>query len=69
MNRVHVRSTCLKSVGYEPATNVLELEFQNDLVYRFRHVPARVFQGLLTAQSKGVYFNEHVKDRYDSFPV
>ena len=34
--------------------------------YDFFLVPARVFEGLCQAASKGKYFNQHIRDRYSS---
>ena len=33
-------------------------------VYRYFDVPYSVFDELMSAESKGAYFNEHVRDMY-----
>ena len=64
MKREPIASTVLRSVGYDPDTAELELEFASGDVYRYFAVPARVHRELLAAESPGAYFNRHVSDRY-----
>jgi hypothetical protein len=64
VRRRPVESSVIRSVGYEPETSVLEIEFNSDKVYRYFAVPRTVYQGLLDAPSAGAYFNEVVRDRY-----
>lgn len=64
MNRELVRSSNLRSVGYDPASKVLEIEFQDGSVYQYSGVPATEHSGLMAAPSKGSYFHQHIKDRY-----
>jgi hypothetical protein len=61
MNRVPIRSTALTSVGYDDKAYVLEVEFAHGGVYRYLGVPRDVYDGLLSAESRGAYFDEHVK--------
>jgi len=64
MDRVPVTSENLASVGYEPATNVLEIEFRRGVVYRYFGVPRSVFQGLMASSSKGTFFVEAIRDQF-----
>jgi len=64
MDREHVRSSNLHSVGYDSEAEALEIEFHSGSVYRYSSVPSHVYEGLMTAASKGTYFNERIKDRY-----
>lgn len=61
MNRSRVASSELKSIGYDPTSLVLEVEFNSGAIYEYRGVPDNVYSGLLTALSHGRYFNEYVK--------
>ncbi|WP_101294553.1 KTSC domain-containing protein [Halegenticoccus soli] len=63
--RTPVESSSLKSVGYDPDDETLEIEFHSGGVYRYRDVPRRVYQELLSASSHGSYFHEHVRGQYD----
>ncbi|MBA1275757.1 KTSC domain-containing protein [Stutzerimonas azotifigens] len=61
MARARVESESLRSVGYDPARRVLEVEFQGDGVYRYEDVPPEVVLELLEAESMGTYFNQVFK--------
>ena len=61
MNRVPVSSSNLSSVGYDPATATLEIEFLNGGVYQYFNVPAFIHAGLMSAGSHGSYFDAHIK--------
>lgn len=64
MQRTLVESTTVASVGYEPEVSTLEIEFRTGAAYQYFAVPRHIFDGLLGAQSKGAFFNEHIKSRY-----
>lgn len=64
MHRQAVQSTTMASAGYEPKRRRLEIEFCTGKIYQYLHVPERVYLELMTAESKGKYFNYHIKDRY-----
>ena len=61
MNRTIVRSSNIASVGYENGT--LEIAFVNGGVYQYLNVLEQIYQGLMTAASKGRYFYDHIKKR------
>jgi hypothetical protein len=42
----------------------LELEFKSGAIYRYLGVPAATYRGLLGAESKGAYFNGHIRNRF-----
>jgi hypothetical protein len=56
-----VESSLLSSVGYS-SDQTLELKFRSGLTYRYFTVPATVVEGFLAAESKGAYFNRHVRN-------
>lgn len=60
-----VASSVLDGVRYDAASGTLSLLFDTGEVYHYRNVPASVYQGLLAASSKGRYFREHIKDRFE----
>lgn len=62
--RTPVSSSNIRSVGYDSAGAILEIEFHNGSVYQYLGVPASEFHGLLSAQSKGRYFSGRIKNRY-----
>jgi hypothetical protein len=62
--RIPVRSSVIATVGYDPETAVLEVEFRSGDLYRYFAVPPSVHTALLEADSPGAYFNRHISDRY-----
>ena len=64
MDRERVRSSNIKSVGYESDSMTLEVEFRDGGIYKYFNVPAHVHEGLMRAISKGSYFHDHIKERY-----
>ena len=45
-------------------TPILEVEFKSGQVYRYTGVPLSHYEAMLTAESVGVYFIEHIKPNY-----
>lgn len=61
---VPVNSTLLASVAYNIAGSLLQLEFCDGAIYQYSAVPETIHQGLLVADSKGVYFNRQIRSRF-----
>jgi hypothetical protein len=64
MARVDLKSTSLNAATYQDQSAFLELEFRSGAIYRYGGVPAQTYQELLLAESKGRYFNQHVRGRF-----
>lgn len=64
MNRTPVDSSNLVSVGYEPNSVTLEIEFKGGSVYQYFDVPETEWESLMRASSHGTYFNAHIKYNY-----
>jgi hypothetical protein len=65
MTRQLIVSTALKSVGYDGVAHVLEVELQSGLIYRYFDVPLSVYEALMSAPSKGRYFDDNVQGKYE----
>jgi hypothetical protein len=65
MERSPVTSSSLRSVGYDPLTETLEIELQSGAVYQYSAVPQAVFTQLMSASSIGSYFHAHIRDTYN----
>jgi hypothetical protein len=65
MKRSLVISSVLRSVGYDDARCTLEVEFQNGAVYEYYSVPSDVYALLMSASSKGHYFDVTIRESYD----
>ncbi len=64
MLRQPVTSSHLQSVGYDPASRILEVEFTNGSIYQYTGVPAAIYQELMAAPSHGTYFAQYIRTRY-----
>ena len=47
-----------------PVLALLELRFAGGAAYRYFRVPAPIYEELLRAESKGAYFNYHIRNRF-----
>jgi len=63
VRRTAVESSLLTSVAYS-TDQTLQLEFRSGAVYRYFAVPPTVFQGLISAESKGAYFNRTIRNHF-----
>lgn len=60
----NVESTTLATVAYDPSRELLQLEFCSGAIYQYFSVPAAVHAELLSARSKGSYFNQAIRGRF-----
>ena len=65
MTRKLITSAGLKSVGYDAVAHVLEVELQSGRVSRYFDVPQSVYEALMSAPSKTLYFNDNVAGKYE----
>jgi hypothetical protein len=59
-----VSSSAIEAVGYDPSTRRMRIRFAGGNEYDFCGVPEAVYQGLMLASSKGSYYNDNIRDRY-----
>jgi hypothetical protein len=64
MDRVQVRSSNIRSIGYDQKTQTLEVEFLKGGIYKYFDVPRAIWAGFIGADSKGKYFIAHIKGVY-----
>ena len=64
MRRYRVDSSAIRGVGYDEASRTLELEFVTGAVYDYDGVPPEEVLGLLEADSRGRYFDDHIRGPY-----
>jgi hypothetical protein len=64
MNRVTVTSSNVVSVGYDPSTMTLEVEFTDGPIYQYFDVPEMEYQNLMTSDSIGGYLNRNIKGSF-----
>ena len=59
-----VISSMIRSVGYDERHSRLEIEFTSGKIYQYEAVPEEVNRGLMSAGSKGRYFEEQINGRF-----
>jgi len=64
MEMIRVVSSAIQAVGYDPETRRMKITFAQGYTYDFCGVPRHVYEDLLRAGSKGAFYNDHIKDRY-----
>lgn len=70
MERQAVSSSNIASVGYEEASETLEVEFtKTGRVYQYLNVPGFMFERLMQANSVGIFFNAEIKNAFTCVPV
>jgi KTSC domain len=70
MERQAVSSSNIASVGYDPNSETLEVEFlKSGKVYEYYNVPAFMYERLMEAPSVGVFFNAEIKNTYACSPL
>ena len=57
---VPVVSSDIASVSYDAASELLHIKFHTGRVYAYHNVPKRIYKGLMSAGSKGKYYNAYI---------
>lgn len=65
MHREPVTSSNIESIGYDDATQTLEVRFHNGRTYRYSSVPPEEYQALVSAESVGRHFSQRIKGQYE----
>lgn len=63
MTRIPVKSSNIKSIGYDAAKELLEVEFAGERVYRYHGVGEDLHSGLMSAKSHGGFLYENISAR------
>jgi len=69
MNRASVSSSNVASVGYDPSTLTLEVEFNNGSIYQYFDVPEIVYHELMRASSIGKFMHANIRDNYRNIKI
>lgn len=69
MQRIHVSSSIVLSVGYDAAFSTLEVELHTHEIFQYFNVPLSNYIELMNSPSKDQYYNQSVKPAYESKKV
>lgn len=64
MDRYNVASSNVTSIGYDPTTETLEVEFLDGAVYQYYGVPQNMYDQIMSEPSKGRFLNTYIKNAY-----
>ena len=58
-------STAIEHISYDGTASELHVKFVGGRTYTYYGVPRAVYEGFRASSSKGTFFNNFVKNRYD----
>lgn len=64
MYRTPVSSSNIRSIGYDHASSILEVEFTSGDVYQYFDVPENLYQQFLNTSSYGQFLNDIIRYNY-----
>lgn len=64
MEMVRVISSAISAIGYDPETMRMCIMFKDGKAYDYCRVPGHVFESFMRSISKGTYYQDHIRDRY-----
>ncbi len=64
-NIPRIRSSMMTRIDYDGDSSELDITFVGGKTYRYFDVPSEIYDNLLDADSKGQFFNEHIKDKFE----
>ena len=66
IQRVPVDSGKLNSIGYDPNSRILEIQYDNGDVYQYYQVPQAAYSSMMHAEFAFGYFNYNIKYKFKS---
>lgn len=64
MERKKVSSGNLRSIGYDPDTHTLEVEFGGGTVIQYSKVTAETYRRLMGSSSMASFFRDNIEEEY-----
>jgi hypothetical protein len=62
-------SSVIQSYQHDAEKNILTITFVSGAVYNYLNVPEEVYLKMKARISKGIFFNQHIKDKYECVKV
>jgi KTSC domain len=69
MDRQAVRSSNIRSIGYDEAASTLEVEFTTGSIYQYHAVQKSMFDRFIAAPSKGRLFDLYIREKFRTVRV
>ena len=61
---LEVNSSCIEAITFNRSNSCLYVRFHSQSVYQYEQFHSQLFEEFLDADSKGSYFNLHIKDQF-----
>jgi hypothetical protein len=69
MERQPVESSMISSIGYDPNSSTLEIEFNSGAVWQYYDFSESLWYEFLDSESKGKFFHREIKNQYSESRV
>jgi hypothetical protein len=69
MERQFIESSMIKSIGYDPNSSTLEIEFNNGAVWQYFGFVESLWYEFENSESKGKFFHREIKNQYSESRV
>lgn len=66
MERKRINASNIRSVGYEPRSRMLEIEFSSGSIVHYSGVSEDVYRRLMNAPSPGSFFHDRIDENFPS---
>ena len=64
MERKKVNSSQIRSVGYDPAAQMLEIELTDGTIWQYSKVPSEVYRRFMAAPTMISFYRDSIEDDY-----
>jgi hypothetical protein len=69
MERKRVNASTIRSAGYEPSKQLLEIEFSSGSIVQYSGVSQEVYRQFMNAPSPGSFFQDKIDENFPSWRV
>jgi hypothetical protein len=64
MDRKRVNASIIRSVGYDPGRQLLEIEFSSGSIVQYRGVSPEVHRRFMSSPSPGSFFQDQIDENF-----
>ncbi len=69
MERKSIESSMIRSIGFDPESSILEIEFNSGAIWQYFDFPESEWYEFENAESQGKYFNREILNQYTESQV
>ena len=66
MERKRLNASTIRSAGYDPAKQLLEIEFSSGSIVQYSGVSPEVYRQFVNAPSPGSFFQDKIEENFSS---